>query len=233
MTTSASPSHTSVVEHVLYDTPSAAKNNVNAQGITKYGYNNTSHNAEDPARAEHINTALSAIDNTVIFLQEDTRKTCSPAPHQQALYRDELLFLSSPASPLPTIDLDTDKFFEDADACIYSPTPPALYVSTAQHAQQDNFTQQEDEGIELGISYADTVHLNFDDIFQQLDAYDLQAQEGYVSEDRKGEVEQAQGSLLGYWAGDYQRHEWVAVKFERERYVADQPSPTTTVHSQL
>lgn len=61
----------------------------------------------------------------------------------------------------------------------------------------------------------DIVHLDFSDIHAHLNAYDVQSQEGYVSEDGQGEVEREQREMLGYWEWDYQRHERVAVEAQR------------------
>ncbi len=92
------------------------------------------------------------------------------------------------------------------------------YASPAD-VEVETSVQDEEEDIDLDdLSYDDTEHM--DDIYESLHSFDIRSQPGYTP---ALEQSMQQESLLCHWAYDYQRHEWIATRFQ-------QPPYTTTVH---
>ncbi|KAL5331855.1 hypothetical protein ACEPPN_001394 [Leptodophora sp. 'Broadleaf-Isolate-01'] len=190
-----------------------------AANVSYYG--NTS--AIYPSRAVDIGANLDFPVSNVIAasiaecLDEESDETYSYSPYRA----DDKLWqiYNNSTEALPITDSD---FFEDADACVDSPAAPLAAAATV--------TAEEEEDIILDdFSYGNTEHLDFSNINEVLDNFEIRSQADYVP----NEFEQSlyQETLLQHWQCDYQRHESVALKFQQPPYTTEAYSvPYTTEH---
>lgn len=132
-------------------------------------------------------------------LDEQSSETYSYAPYQPG-DKDWFLFNNSNEA-LPI--LDNNDFFNDADACVDS--PPA-YEPTANVEEYN-----EDISLDDVLSYDRTEHIN-----DAIDDFELRSQDGYIPAEFSQSIQQE--TLLQHWQYDYQRHEWVALKFHQPPY---------------
>ncbi|KAH6715937.1 hypothetical protein BKA61DRAFT_602233 [Leptodontidium sp. MPI-SDFR-AT-0119] len=186
-------------------------------------YDNTSGSPFYPSRAMDIGANLDLPASNAIVaeiaecLAEESDETYSYSPYRAGDKDWELFNNSTEAFPI----IDSD-FFEDADACVDSPAVPLAAAAT--------ITAEEEENIILDdFSYGNTEHLDFSNINEVLDNFEIRSQADYVP----NEFEQSlyQETLLQHWQCDYQRHESVALKFQQPPYTTEAYSvPYTTEH---
>ena len=149
-----------------------------------------------------MNNAI--VEGIADCLDEQSSETYSYAPYQSD-DKDWLLFNNSNEA-LPI--LDNDDFFIDADACVDS--PPA-YEPTAK-VEEDN----EDISLDDVLSYDRTEH---EHINEAINDFELRSQDGYIPAEFSQSIQQE--TLLQHWQYDYQRHEWVALKFHQPPYITE------------
>lgn len=112
------------------------------------------------------------------------------------------------SSDLPSIDFEDAKFFEDANACIFTPSLAIPSRTPAEGAETAEDIGLEDE------SDGTTVHM--DDIYESLNYFDARCESDFTSNTSSWLTQQE--SLLHHWACDYQRHEWIAAKLQIPPY---------------
>ncbi|KAG4434561.1 hypothetical protein IFR05_009947 [Cadophora sp. M221] len=187
-------------------------------------YDNTfAYGSDYPVRAAHIGANLDFSVSSVIIagiaecLEEESDETYSYSPYR-AGDKDWQLFNNS-TEAIPIIDSD---FNEDADACVDSSAAPLAAAAA--------ITEEGEEDIILeALFYDNTEHLDFSDIHEALDDFEMRSQADYIPIEFEESLYQE--TLLHHWQFDYQRHEWVALKFQQPPYTTESYNvPYTTEH---
>ncbi|KAH7386361.1 hypothetical protein BKA64DRAFT_711589 [Cadophora sp. MPI-SDFR-AT-0126] len=224
MSSTSSPSRSSFGEETifafkdLFVLPSdATAGRTSAADASHYGYSFASgKGCPIYTRAVNIGANLDLPENPTIVeeiadcLEEEYSETYSYASYRPG-DKDWLLFNNSNEA-LPI--LDNDDFFQDADACVDSPAPPYKPVA---NVEEDDVA-----------SYDHTEHIE-----EALNDFEIRSQDDYIPAELSQSVHQE--TLLQDWQYDYQRHEWVALKFHQPPYTTESYSvpysvPYTTEH---
>ncbi|OWP00043.1 hypothetical protein B2J93_8614 [Marssonina coronariae] len=181
-------------------------NSTSVAGLTQHDSTPTANNA-------HIAEHNLAATSTRTGQGEHDDQTSSYAPYALSS-KDWLLFNSS----LPAIEYETDRFFEDADACVG--TSPAASTPDARSSGGAALLDLSDLHEELRVLDSREEHCT-----GRLAPERPLQDEGEREDEDEDEEEQEQEDLLYDWAWDYQRHEWIATKFEGEPYTTARRPP--------
>ncbi|KAK0111527.1 hypothetical protein ONS95_001881 [Cadophora gregata] len=227
MSCTSSPSRTSFGEQTifafqdLFVLPSdVTAGRTSAADASHYGRTFTSGNGS-PFYTRALNVGANVdlpgnngtVDETADYFDEESNETYSSATYPPT--DKDLLFFNNSTQALPIIESD---FFEDADACTDSP------VASYQPATKAEQAEEEDIFVDDVPSYDLT-----ENIEEALEDIEIRSQDNYFSAEFSQSIEQE--TLLQVWQYDYQRHEWIALKFHQPPYTTEAYSvPYTTEH---